>query len=251
MTLLLLLESLKFYKVRHERTIQIWFVLLYALNVLVFLIPAGDRDFSRLFAVMDEMMNGRLPTVPAWDLLSPGNFLVLGISLAASLITIFFGWMYAVLMVGEADAMTPGQVFSRCLKALPALVLFAVLLLVPAMLSVLLAFIPLLIFLLMMYFLPLNLTIQKQNLVQAIQASYEATSHKKFMIFLQVVLLSFIISLPQNLILNLAPIGGLPYVLIMSFFIVLRALVFGRLMGLLYLFMVKKVPIVIKKKDKQ
>lgn len=251
MTLFLLLESLKFYKVRHEKTVQIWFVFLYALNVLVFLLPVGDRDFTRLFAAMDEMMSGQLPAVPAWELLSPGNYTVLGLSLAASLLTTFFGWMYAVLMVGEAEKMTPKLALRRCLKALPAVVLFVLLLAVPAMLSALLAFIPLLIFIIMMYFLPMHLALEEKTLPEAIKSSFAATSHKKLMVFILLVLLSLLISLPQNLILGLAPEGGLPYIFIMSFFIVFRALVHGRLMGLLFLYLVKKVPIIIKKSDKQ
>ena len=247
MSLIILLESLKIHKLRHERTIQLWFVVLYSINLLPLVLPIGDKDFSALVAVLDSMMSGQFTTQPAWELFTPGNWLILGLMTATSLITAFFSMMYATLFVGEKDSMTPGGAALACLKALPRLAGLALFLFVPAMMSVLLAFIPLFVFLFMMYFLPLNLTLERKALIPAMQASYESTRHKKLFIFFKFLLLSFILQLPQNLIQSFFS-AALPFYALNTFFVVLQAFMHGRLMGILYLHLVKKAPFVIPSK---
>ncbi len=244
MTLLILFESLKIHKLRHERTIQLWFVLLYVINLLPLVLPVGDKDFTGLVLALDEMLAGRLPARPAWELLSPGNWLVLGLMLLTTLITLFFSLLYATLFVGEREGMTPATAFKSSGRAFFWLVLLGLVLFLPAMLSAFLAFIPLLIFVFMMYFLPLYLSLTKKQLLPAMQASYEATKKKKIYIFFRILLLSFIVQLPQNLIQNLG-LSAWPYYALTTFFVCLQAFVQGRLMGILYLFIVKNIPIVL------
>lgn len=251
MNFLIILESLKFHKVRQEKVVQLWFVLLYLINLAILLLPVGDRDFSRLQDAVTAMMAGDLTVQPAWELLNAGNWLLLALMSLVNLVTLFFSFMYAALMVGEHDSMTAGQVVRRCLKALPALIFLGLAALIPAALSACLAFIPLLIFLLMMYFLPLNLVFDGKSVFEAIRSSYELTRKQKFFIFIQVFLLSLIMALPQNLLLSLAPAGEIPYYVLATFFVVLQAFVQGRMMGILYLYLVKKVPVVVPSKPNE
>ncbi len=250
MNFLIILESLKFYKVRHERTVQIWFLLLYGLNMLPYILPIGDRDFSLYLSAVEDLLAGKLPAqgLNVLQLLTPGNWLLLGLSVLAGLINGFFTLMYATLYVGENDDMKPRQSFTRSLAAIPRLILLALLLAVPAVLSACLAFLPLVVFVVMMYFLPLNLTINRQPLAESMHQSYLGTQRQKIFIFVQVVLVSLLITLPQNIIEAVTPDGYLPYLFITTFFTILRAFVQGRLMGILYLFLVKKVPVVIPSK---
>jgi hypothetical protein len=99
----------------------------------------------------------------------------------------------------------------------------------------------------MMYFLPLNLSLTKKQLLPAMQASYLATKKKKLFIFFRVLLLTFIIQLPQNMIQNLR-LTAWPFYALSTFFTVLQTFVHGRLMGILYLFLVKNIPIVLPSK---
>lgn len=247
MSLVIILESLKIHKLQHERTLQLWFVALYIINLLPLVLPVGDKDFSALILALDDLLSGNLSVQPAWELLTLGNWLILGLLLLTSLITLFFSLLYATLYVGEKTGMTPVAAFGRCLKSLPRLAVLALLLLVPAMMSALLAFIPLVIFLFMMYFLPLQLTLEGQGLVPAMQASFELTRHKKLFIFFKVLLVSFMLQLPQNLIRSLVS-SALPFYALNTFFVVLQAFVQARLMGVLYFYLVKKVPFVIPSK---
>jgi hypothetical protein len=243
-SLIIFLESLKIHKLRHERTIQLWFVALYIINLLPLILPVGDKDFSALLLAVDAMLGGDFSVQPAWELLTRGNWLILGLMMLTYVITLFFTLMYATLYVGEKDGMTPGEAVRRSLRALPRLFALLLLLAVPAMMTVMLAFIPLIIFFFMMYFLPLNLTLERQALLPAMQASFESTRRKKLFIFFKVLLVSFVLQLPRNMIQSLVS-AALPFYALNTFFIVLQAFVMARLMGILYLHLVKKVPFVI------
>lgn len=248
MSLIILLESIKIHKVRHERTIQVWFVFLYLVNILPLVLPVGDKDFSALYEAVSAMAGGDLSSAaPAWELLTPGNWLTLGLMLLAQLITVYVSFMYATLIVGEKEGMTPAQSVIRCLKALPRLLLFVALVAVPAIMSACLAFIPLLFFVFMMYFFPLNLVFENDNIMMAAQASYNMTRGKRLSIFFKVIILSFLFSLPQSVISSVVR-APLAYYALNTFFVVLAALVQARLMGILYLYLVKKVPFVVPSK---
>jgi len=247
--LAIILDSLKFYKLRHDKAVQFWFILLYALNILLYILPVGDRDFSRYFSAAQEIMNGNMPKTLDLSIISPGNWIFLGISLLMQLVNAYFSLLYATLFVGERDAMKPRQAFKLSLGASGRLLLLGLLLVVPATLSACLFFIPVLVFAMMMYFLPLNLALNKQPLTEAMHQSFVATQRQKLLIFIQIVLASVIISLPRDLILALFPSYGIPYILASSFFTVLSVFILGRMMGNLYLFIVKKVPIVIPSKS--
>lgn len=246
MNLGLILESLKFYKIKHAKSIQIWFVLLYALNLPVYVFMAGNVSIEQYVTSLSDLLASSQFTLEALAALKPPDsmWLLIGLSLLAGLINGFFSLLYATLFLGELNEMTPRQSLNSCLTALPRLALFGLLIAVPAVLSSFLAFLPLIIFAVMMYFLPLLLSLEKLKLGDAIQGSLNATRGHKLFIFSQVVLVLLITGLPQNLILNFVPIGILPTGIVTSFFNVLRALIMGRLMGMLYLMIVKKVAMV-------
>lgn len=248
MSLIILLDSLKIHKMRHERTIQLWFIMLYLINLLPLILPFGDKDFSALYLAVENMLSGDLNVPPAWELLTPGNWLTLGIFLLTGLITLFFSLIYATLYVGERENMQPKEAVLRCLSALPKLFLFALILFIPAMLSALLAFFPLIIFLFMIYFLPLMLTIERKPLLTAIKDSYAATRHQKLSIFFKVLILSFILRIPQTLIQAWVQ-APLPLYILSTFFTVLKAFIYGRLMGILYVHIVMKVPFMLPSKS--
>ena len=247
MSFVILLEAMKIHKLRHERTVQLWFVLLYALNLMPLVLPIGDKDFSPLLNAFAEMSAGRFDVAPVGELLTPGNWLIIGLLLLTNLVTLFFSLMYATLFVGEKDDRTPRQAVLGSLRALPPLLALGLLLLLPAMFSALLAFIPLIVFLLMIYFLPLSLTLERRSLSQALQDSLTATQHRKLFIFFKVILLSFVLSLPQRLIQSFVS-SLLAYYALSTFFLFLQSFMHARLMGILYLYLVKKVPFVIPSK---
>jgi hypothetical protein len=240
----IILESLKFYKLKHERSVQVWFVLLYALNMLVYVVPFADTDFSAYYLALDNLFQGTV-IKPIYLTLTPGNWFVLGMIVLLALIGAFFSLLYAALYVGEHEATGPRQALAGCLAALPRLLLLGLLLIVPAILSACLLFVPLIIFAIMMYFVPLGLVLDKRPLAETMHKSFNDTRKQRLFIFAQIFLLSAIISLPRSIILSIVPASQLSYAIAATFFTVLQALMQGRMMGVLYLVLVKKVQFVI------
>jgi hypothetical protein len=246
----IILESLKFYKLKNDRLIQIWFILLYVLNLLVYVLPIGDNDFSRYFDMLAKILEeGSLPAGFALPF-TTGNLVFLGMTLLITLFNAFCTLAYAALYISEFDGLRPAQVVQQSLAALPRLILFGLLILVPAIMTACLAFIPLIVFGVMMYFLPLYLILDKHKLAESMHQSFLSTRNRKIFIFAQAALISFVISVPRNLILNFFPDAVIPMAIIASFFAVLQTFIQGRLMGILYLVIVKKAPLVLPSKPK-
>jgi len=235
-----ILESLKFYKLKHEKTVRLWFVLLYALNIVIYFLPFVDTDFSDFYYFLNDFLADGGTTLILTDVVSPGNWAFIGLSLFLTLINAFFGLLYATLFVGEYKGMTVGETTLRSLGAAPRIILLGVLLLVPALLSAYLLFMPVIVFALMMYFMPLTLTLEKQKLAEAMHSSYQTTRGQKVFIFFQAVLLSMIISIPRGLILRIVPMDLITTAIVATFFTVLQTFMQARLMGFLYLLLVIK-----------
>lgn len=236
----ILLESLKFYKLKHDRTLQLWFIILYALNMCIYFLPFVDINFDNFFYFFQQFAEtGKLPT-PLTGILSAGNWIFIGLSLLMNLVNAFFGLMYATLFVGELSGMTPGQAVMRSLGALPRLMLLIMLMLVPAILSAYLLFMPLIVFVFMMYFTPLLVTLERQKVSEAMHRSFEATRRQKLFIFAQAVLLSMLVSLPRSLILSFIPASIVAVAAAATFFSVILTFIEARLMGFLYIILVKK-----------
>lgn len=245
MNLILIFESIKFYKVKHERLVQVAFVLLYFINIAPYYIPIGNPDFSAYFSAVEELL-----TNPGGPLPMPSaeNLITLGLVLLVSLINLFVTFGYAALMAGEQQKKTGKQILIAFITGLPRLAGFLALMAIPLAMSSLLLMLPVLFFITNLYVLPTLLLSDRQKLMPALHASVDATKGYKMAILLQIFFLSIILSLPETLILNFVPDSNVTAVLIPQFFIVLQAFAQGRLMGAFHLFLVKKVPVMIPSK---
>ncbi|MDD2533715.1 MAG: hypothetical protein PHC86_03335 [Eubacteriales bacterium] len=248
MNLLLTLESMKFYKIKHERFIQVAFVLLYLINLAPFLLPIGDPDFSVYMTAFEKLLTDPAGPIP---MPSVGNLIMMGMVIVASAINLLVTIAYAALMVGEHAQMSGKLILKAFLKGLPQLLLLTVLMIVPLLLSSLLLMIPVLYFVSNFYLLPLLLLSDGNKLTDAMQNSIKMTKGFKIMILLQMFFLSIFLSLPESLILSFLPVSFITSVLIPQFFIVLQTFSQGRLMGIYYLFLVKKVPVMIPSKPQK
>ncbi len=256
MNIAIILESLKFYKLKHAKTVQLWFLLLYALNILVYILPFSDSDFTALINFTSDTSRSNLPTdqylIGVISTITQGNWIMIGLSVLVYLIGLFFSLMYATLMISEKQGLRPRQALAACLVALPRLLVIVLAIMVIAALSISLFFIPAIIIVTMLFFAPLAMTLDKMPMMTAIRQSYENTMRRKLLIVSQVLMLWAIVTLPSNLILGFISGGPIPYAMVASFFTVLGALMQGRLMGLLYVILVKNDQTVVpSESDKQ
>lgn len=244
MNLLLLIESLKFHRVRQETAVRILFLLCTAVNAGVYFFPGSDPDLAGLFNALQAASEGQM-TMPTF---TDGNLLFMGLSLAAALITLICTFTYAALFAGGNEDMPTRSILLGLLRALPLLAVCGVLLVVPAIFSVFLFFIPMIIVFLVLYFLPLNLILGRMRLSEAMAASFRDTRRARMVILLQYMMLMIVMNVPESLLLNVLPVSGVAVALIGAFFQAATAMMRGRLMGIFYLNLVKKVPVVIPSK---
>ena len=244
MNLLLLFETIKFHKVKQESAVRILFIFCFLSNIVSYIIPGSDSDLSALFDAYQALTEGRFVTPQ----ITQGNWIFIGGSFAAALITLLCVYTYAALFAGERENRSTREIMAGLFRALPALAGFGLLLIVPSILSAFLLMIPLLILLAALYFLPLNLILGRQKITDALAATVRDTSHMKMIIFLQYMMLIIIVNFPETLLATVLPVAGLPAALIAAFFITAKAMMRGRLMGIFYLTLVKKVPVVIPSK---
>jgi len=170
MNLILTLEALKVYKVKHERLIQLAFVVLYLTQHCPYVLPVGDMDFSGFLYATEKFIQDPSQPVPQ---LTSGNLLSLGLIAVTGLVDLLVALSYSVLLAGE-QARLPGKtILLRFAKGLPALLLTLLLLLVPVLLSSLLFMIPALILVTNLYVLPVLLLLENRKLTEALQASIQ------------------------------------------------------------------------------
>lgn len=244
MNLLLLIEAMKFHKVKQEMAVRILFVFCYMINIGIFFFPGSDPDLTVLFRAMEQMAQGEF-TLPAF---TSGNQLFIGLTFAASLLTILCTFTYAALFAGGHEGLTTRQIVVNILRSIPALIATGILLIVPAVFSSFLLFIPMIFILMILYFLPLNLILGRMRVTEAMSASARDTRRARVFIFLQYMMLMIVMNLPESMILTIFQVRGLAGALISAFFLSATALMRGRLMGMFYLNLVKKVPVMIPSK---
>lgn len=245
MNLILTLEALKVYKVKHERLVQLAFVVLYLVNIAPYVLPVGDMDFSGFLYATETFIQDPSKPLP---LLTSGNLLSLGLIAVTGLVDLLATMGYSVLMAGEHAGFSGKTMLLRLAKGLPALLLTLLLLLVPVILSSFLFMIPVLLLVTNLYVLPVLLLSENRKLTEALQAAIQLVKGFKMMILLQMFFLSIILSLPESLVLGFMPQTLLTSILVPQFFVVLQVFAQGRLLGMFYLFLVKKVPVVIPSK---
>jgi hypothetical protein len=247
MNLILAIEALKIYKVRHERLVQVGFVLLYLIQISPFLLPVGDPDFTPFLRAAEAFVSDPANPVPV---LTSGNRLTLVLVFLTGVIGLFALLFYASLMAGEAADLDLGAIARQVLRGLPALLLLLLLSIVPLILSSLLFMIPAVILLANLYLVPQLLLSENRRLPDAIRDSVRLVYGYKNAIVMQVFFLSVLLSLPETLLMSILPSGILTSILVPQFFAVLQIFAQGRLMGLFYLYLVKKQPVVIPSKPK-
>ena len=97
MNIAILLESLRFYRLKAGQKVQAWFLIVFACCVFVYMGPVGDRDFSSLYVAVNRILAGSF----VFPRLTQGNWITIGLVLLLQLIAIVFVFIYARTYVME------------------------------------------------------------------------------------------------------------------------------------------------------
>lgn len=239
------LEALKFHRLKNEKIVRILFLILLAMNAAFYFWPPGDPDLSKVARYISEQLqlsqfdNGSslFTELPPF---TRGNLIYIGCSVLVYLVGVLIGLLYSGAYAAERIGQKATLGLVSMLKAFPKVILLGLIILVPAILSSILMWIPLIIFLSGACFAPLLYSEKRQRLFLGLAVSWQFTYRKKFTIFLSFILISLasdgILMVLALLLPKSAQVIGVLAIFINSVF----TLVGGRLLGILYVFFTRQ-----------
>ncbi len=238
------IESIKFYKTKSQWFVRAIFLLALALNLGFSLFPIGDNNFSALMLYTDEVsqnmmsyaMNPQaLAALPAP--LSQGNIVFMISYLILQLVNLTLVLTYAGGYSAERVGKLAGEGIKRMLISLPKVLLLLLILIIPALFSSFLFWIPLIVLVCALCFAPLFYSEHGMGFVAGLKESIRRTKGRKLYIFVSFALLGILFDLASLLV----PDNPAITQWILPFFDVLLILMRGRLLGLLYVFFYRQV----------
>lgn len=233
-------DSLKFYKLKNETTTRILFVLLYIIFLVSFIFPIGKPlnpdDLNNI------LLGDRSTILSVFNI---NYILFLVFSLVIYLVTSFIGLIYANCYVMQSLGFPNKKAILASLRALPKLIIFLLLMITPVALSSIFLFIPLIYIFYALFFVPMLISEGKQGVFEAIITSFNSTKGIKYSLFFSQVFLYFIMNIPITLFsyafYNTQTSGTISEYLLMAFLKAAYVLMSGRLVGNLYLLVMRNV----------
>lgn len=240
MAIFFALESLKFYKMRNQRFVATFFLIVMLAVFGSLMIQVGDRDFGPLYATLETFMNDRvLPTeIP----LSEGNIIYLAYMITIILVLELLKYLFASSYVAEVMGQSPKDGLLKMLRYLPSTILLLIISGIIMGLSSFLMLIPYFWFSFATLFGPLIRAQDKEKFIASLESSYQYTRGNKFLLFATSILISLILRFIEPLIRGLAPYNLLSIRLISAFFMTLSMMIQGRFLGMTYIYFVKFFP---------
>ncbi len=235
----LALDCLKFYKLKSEGTVRSLFVILYLMFLAFDIFPIGEvPDYAGILVFLQSGSNADFPEI------STGNLYYVLSLLVFSLITSLFSVVYATAFVSEKEGFPARKGIVDTLRKIPQLFGFILILVVPAMISSVFIFIPLIYLYYSLFVAPILITEGKMGIFSAMSESLRSTRGYKFSIFFTQIVVNMIINIPVSIFEMGFIFGGqgsyLASSLVLSFFRASRVLVIGRLIGHFYIMIVKQ-----------
>lgn len=96
----IIFESFKFYKLKSDKAVKSWFVILIAMRLFVTIAPVGDREFKFL----DYYLSGKF--LETFEIVMPtkGNLLIIGIYALGLFIALCIALIYAEVFILENES---------------------------------------------------------------------------------------------------------------------------------------------------
>lgn len=248
MSLTFLIEGFKFHKLKHQRVVEVLFLIVFAFNALYFIYPIGDSDFSALinwfydFSKIGTNRSYLLPDPRNEAIISLDNIYFLLGKFLITVINLDLSLAYGALLYGDfLDK--PWQVsIKKFFKKLPQLLVLNLLLAVPMLFSPLLLNLPILILWAKLSFAPFYMFEEKYGLSKSLGKSYNQTSGVTSIMVMTYIFLEILINIIYSLLLLFVPANPLTNHLISAFFEAMKALISGRIFGLYFIYFAKINP---------
>jgi hypothetical protein len=251
--LTLLVDALKFYKLRREWAVRVLFLLCLLVNLPPVLLPLGkglQAFFSTPFGTVETLLLQTRALVLQFD---GSDALWLSATLIAPVLSMLIAVFYATLYVDELKGLVGGRPVLRTLRRLPRLALLYILVEILVMAGGMLFFLPSVILVFAIALAPLYVTDGGRGVVESLLESARRTNRYKMRIAFLDLTLVMGMNLPTTLVALPFMAGdttGAATGVISAFFSALSWLMLGRLHGKLYHLLVCQADDVIPSTEK-
>ncbi len=249
MSLAFVIESFKFWRIKNGKTVSILFLTAFAWNFLALLFPLGDTDFSRLLAWIQNFTSNvitqgsaLLPDPNAQSILSVGNLVYFGFLYFIAVGNACFALIYASAVNAGFDDYPMNKGVKQFFRSLPSLLILALLMLVPYVLSLFLFGLPILVLGSLLAFAPMFMIDRKAKLSKALDDSVDATRGIRMQMVFAYMFVIFALGIPKDFLTAMVPANLISRGLIASFFSAVQAMTGGRLYALFYLYYSRSYP---------
>ncbi len=234
----LALDSLKFYKLKSENTARALFVIVYLLFLGFSMFHIGKPvDMNALLEAFQSSDASKFPSFTSANALYYASVLVF------SMLMSYFSLVYATCFIMEHDGFPGKKGIIASLRQLPRLIGYLLILIVPAIISAVFLFIPLIYLYYSLFFAPALITEGRKGIFEAMIESFRTTRGFRISIFFNQMLIYFILNFPMTLAASGFLYSGyndtIAEYLVLSFISAAQILITGRLMGNFYLIAVK------------
>jgi hypothetical protein len=235
--LFIALDSLKFYKLKSEKTVRILFLILYALFFSFYMFPIGD--------ILDpeEILTTVQNSGQVLSLLKIGHLYNILSVIGLSIITSFIALIYSTCFVMETEGFPGKKAVIASLRNIPKLILFVLILIAPVAISAIFIFIPLIFIYYSLIFAPLFIVEGKKTVIESIIESFRHTRGFRFSIFITQAMVYFLMNIPISIVISASVYSGnensTAQYLILAFLKAAYVLMGGRLIGNFYVMIVK------------
>lgn len=240
MAILFALESLKFYKMRNQRFVATFFLIVMLAVFGLLMIQVGDRDFGPFYATLETFLTDRV--IPTELPLSEGNLIYLAYMLAIILVLELLKYLFASSFIAEVTGQPAKDGLFKMLRYLPTTILLLVISGIIMGLSSFLMLIPYFWFSFATLFGPLIRAQEGEKFIGSLESSYQYTRGNKFILFASSIFISLILRFIEPLIRGIAPYNLLSMRLISAFFMTITMMIQGRFLGMTYVYFVKFFP---------
>lgn len=234
----ILIDSLMIDRLKKKWTARSLFLLVIAISVCSSLWPIGDPDFSKLNTWLKEYYENTSSFLTADTIVLPtitmGNLVFVIFSIAILFIYLFIAVLYSRIYIGDKSEQTLKSSILSYFKRLPVLIIFFLLLFIPALFLAGIAPVVIIVCIPALFLSPLLILFEKKNPFDAITYSYRYTKGAKFSIFWDLLTLYFIYQASTIFLLNIMPAKSSAGILLDSFFTAYFVLASGRLSGVFY-----------------
>ncbi len=249
----LLVDSLKFYKLRREWAVRVLFLLCLLVNLPPFLLPRGRGLTGLADATLDTTASILVAAQKLVVQFDGADALWLAASLVAPVLSMLIAVFYATLYVDELKGLVGSRPVLRTLRRLPRLALMYVLVEILVLAGGTLFFLPSVILVFAIALAPLYVTDGGRGVTEALLESAKRTNRYKMRIAFLDLTLVMGMNLPATLVALPFMAGdttGAATGVISAFFSALSWLMLGRLHGKLYHLLVCQVDDVIPSTEK-